>query len=164
MFFWLHLKFDDIQKWYIDGYLEIRWMSYFIGLYLMYRFFLFITSMGHWLYATEGSKNAVCLALFSHFFQPTNTLEEYATLPLKEVVSFGPSSSVLQYKEVFLCQIWIPYFPPLNVMYTIFFAILILLILCPTPPHLFYAHILNTVLALYFFYLIYTSLQPAYYR
>lgn len=76
MFFWLHLKFDDIQKWYVGGYLENRWMSYFIGLYhLMYRFFLFITNIKHWLiiYNRRKQKRSWSRIVFSAYFQSSNT-------------------------------------------------------------------------------------------
>lgn len=160
MFSWLHLKYDDIQKWYVGGYLEIRWMSYFIGLhYLMCRFFLFITNTET--LQLKEAKWSWSRPVFSIYFQPTDTLKEDGTFPLVEVV--GPWHHMLQYKGVCLCQIWIPCFLPFTSC-LLFFTLLVLLVLCLVSPHLFYFHILNTVLTLYICYLIYSSLQPIFCR
>lgn len=147
MFFWLHLKFDDMQKWY--G--EIRQMSYFIGLYhLMYRFFLFITNIDHWLIICNGrkQKRSWFKTVFSTYFQPTCTLEEWDTAPLIEACSHGVilscapvhiSLSLLDMGSVFPSPVyhiycWCSALHPLS----------------------YYVHTLSTMLALYIFYIIST--------
>lgn len=118
MLSWLHLIFDDIQKWYVGGYLEIRWMSYFIGLYhLIYRFFLFITNIEHWWIICKGSKKDIGLELCSQLiFNPPTLLSNMIQSQNRNVLS--SLHTRLCYSIHVLSQMWIPNFPLLTVMYT----------------------------------------------
>lgn len=146
MFSWLHLKYDDIQKWYVGGYLEIRWKSYFIGLhYLMCRFFLFITNTET--LQLKEAKWSWSRPVFSIYFQPTDTLKEDGTFPLVEVV--GPWHHMLQYKGVCLCQIWIPCFLPFTIMFTIFYSISSFGTLPCVPSFILFSHTQHCTNTLY---------------
>ena len=154
MFFWLHLKFDDMQKWYVGGYLEIRWMSYLIGLYhLMYRFFLFITIIGRWLIICNGrrQKRSWFKTVFSTYLPPTGTLEDCDTAPLMGVCSLGAAHSrATVYLGLSLLDTESVFPSPEYHVHSWSSAL---------HPLSYYVHILSTILALYIFFI---SFQLAY--
>lgn len=159
MFSWLHLKFDDIQKWYVGGYLEMRWMSYFIGLYhLMHGFFLFITNIEHRLIICNRRKQkwSCSRTVFSTDFQLTNTPGEHDGVPWLGVCSLGIIVGCV--------SIHTSFFATYGFHISLSWLSCVLLVHFPASSHLFYVHILSTMVVLSIFNLIYSSLQPAYYR